>query len=853
MILERKTELKELAGLLDELGSSSGRVVLVRGESGIGKSALIAQFVSDIGERAHVAIGSCDDLLTPQPLGAIWDIGRAEPTVDTALRQDQRREVMEALLDLLHRTLRPTVIVIEDTQWADEATMDVIKFVGRRIGDTNGLLILTYRDGEIDADHPLRQVIGEIPPDSLVRITLHPLSPGAVASMIESSAYDLDDVLALTNGNPLFVREVIASGTDTVPVSVKDSVLARASKVSPSARGLLDLVSVIPGVAKFALVEKIFDLDSDQVKECRRQGLLATSDTQIGFRHELQRRAIEASLDDVERRSLNRQVVEGLGRGASPARLAHHAIEAGDVEMIVEFVPPAARAAMDSGSYREAVSHFRLFEQYLDRLGAAEQAEMLQEWARGEYFLDNVEALDVLDRAVEARRFAGDDLALAYTLTYGARMLRSYLRNAEALERATEAVEVLDRYEPGAELSWALSLSAFITWLYYDDLPKAVEFADRSLAVAESGTDKQATFWALYTKGSIQYSLGERHGFSLVAEALRLALRGGYAFEEVRALLNLAGMSGDAREVDRAIDFIHRAQDCFERNELRLLESDAHSLLGEYLLWKGQWAEAEDAASQSLGAAPVSAVLGLRVVATLQARRGSSEASAGIDRMWERARSAGQLTVMDPAAAVTAEYLWLSGDRDPKRVQIVRDVFDRGLKAGTPWPSGAMAFWVWKLGLIDSAPPGTVDFYGWIMDGEYRKAADFWGERGIPYEKGLALMHGDESEQIEAIRIFESLGASAMATRLRRILLDAGVRVPRGRAEATKTNVAGLTARQAEVLELLVDGLTNTQIADRLFVSRRTVENHVASILRKFDVSSREAAVAAAHDVGFQM
>jgi DNA-binding CsgD family transcriptional regulator/tetratricopeptide (TPR) repeat protein len=852
MILEREAELRDLSVLLDDVALSHGRVVLVRGEAGIGKSALISRFVSEVGERAHVLIGSCDDLLTPQPLGAIWDIGRAEPTVEAALHDDRSREVMEALLDLMHRTLRPTVMVIEDTQWADEASMDVIKFVGRRIGETNGLLILTYRDGEVDVDHPLRQVVGELPPDRLVRIVLHRLSPSAVASMIQATAFDLDEVLALTDGNPLFVKEVLASGTDTVPASVKDSVLARASKVSRAARELLDLVSVIPGTAELSLVGAILDLDADLVGECRRQGLLDVTETQIGFLHELQRRAIESSLGSVKRREINHRVVAALGREANPARLLHHAIGAGDIELIVEYAPQAARAAMDAGSTREAVSHFRLFDPYLDRLDRVERADMLEEWTRGEYFLGNVEALDVLNRAVEARRAAGDETALAYTLTYGARVHRSFLQNAEALESVSEAVEILEHHEPGGELSWALSLNAFIVWLYYDDFPLAVELADRALAVAEAGTDKQATIWALYTRGSISHSIGEPGGLSLVMESLRLALRDGFAFEEVRVLLNLAGMCGDVRDVDRAIDFIRRAEGCFDRNELGLLESDARAMLSEYLLWKGKWAEAENMATESLGSAPVSAMLALRILVTIQVRRGSAEASAGVGRLWERASAAGQLTVMDPAAAVMAEHLWVSGDRDPEHVSVVRRVLEAGLGAGAPWPSGPLAFWMWKLGFLDALPPGTADFYGWIISGDQARAVGFWRERSIPYETALALMHGDAHDQSEAVRLLESLGATATASRLRRVLLDSGLKLPRGRAAATRSNVVGLTARQVEVLELLVEGMTNTQIADLLFVSRRTVENHVAGILMKFDVSTREAAAEAAKAAGFQ-
>ena len=247
MLLEREKELGLMADLLAGVGSSGGKVVLVRGEAGIGKSTLVREFVEAHGDEAHVLFGFCDDLLTPQPLGPFWDVAREESSLGEVLEKGDRRAVMEALLDLLSRSLRPTVLVVEDTHWADEATFDVIKYLGRRIGGTNGLLVLTYRDGEVDHDHPLRQVIGDLAPEDMVRMHLGGLSSEAVASMVEDTDLDSDLVLSLTDGNPLFVVEVAASGVEGVPSSVQDSVLVRAGKLSSGARRVLDLVSVIPG------------------------------------------------------------------------------------------------------------------------------------------------------------------------------------------------------------------------------------------------------------------------------------------------------------------------------------------------------------------------------------------------------------------------------------------------------------------------------------------------------------------------------------------------------------------------------------------------------------------------------
>ena len=132
MLLERENQLGLMADLLAEVGSLGGKVVLVRGEAGIGKSALVRDFVGGHAVEAHVLFGSCDDLLVPEPMGPFWDISREDISLAEPLEKGDRRAVMMVLLDLLSRSLRSTVLVIEDTHWADEATLDVIKYLGRR-------------------------------------------------------------------------------------------------------------------------------------------------------------------------------------------------------------------------------------------------------------------------------------------------------------------------------------------------------------------------------------------------------------------------------------------------------------------------------------------------------------------------------------------------------------------------------------------------------------------------------------------------------------------------------------------------------------------------------------------------
>ncbi|MGH8913899.1 MAG: ATP-binding protein, partial [Acidimicrobiia bacterium] len=171
-LLERNGVLGRLDDLLASARGGNGRAILVRGEAGIGKTSVVRAFTDAHGEDAHVLWGGCDDLLTARPLGPIWDMALDEPSLGDALRGTDRYEAFSAILELMSRALRPTIVVIEDIHWADEATLDLVKFLGRRIDRTHGLLVLTYRDGEVPGDLPLRAALGDVAASALERIAL---------------------------------------------------------------------------------------------------------------------------------------------------------------------------------------------------------------------------------------------------------------------------------------------------------------------------------------------------------------------------------------------------------------------------------------------------------------------------------------------------------------------------------------------------------------------------------------------------------------------------------------------------------------------------------------------------------
>jgi DNA-binding CsgD family transcriptional regulator len=159
--------------------------------------------------------------------------------------------------------------------------------------------------------------------------------------------------------------------------------------------------------------------------------------------------------------------------------------------------------------------------------------------------------------------------------------------------------------------------------------------------------------------------------------------------------------------------------------------------------------------------------------------------------------------------------------------------------------------WLWRSGDLSEAPSGISEPYLLEISGNWRAAADSWEQIGCPWEQALALLGGDEAAQRTALAIFERLGAVPATVVSRRWLREHGARgLPRGPLARTRANQQGLTNRQQEVLQLLAVGLRDVEIADRLSISRRTAEQHVAGVLMKFHARTRAEAVHRAYELG---
>jgi len=849
MLLERDGELGLMADLLAGVDSAGGKVVLLRGEAGIGKSSLVTEFAERNADETHLLFGSCDDLLTPQPLGPFWDFAREEPLLAEPLENGDRPGVLAATMNLLSRLLRPSILVIEDTHWADEATLDAIKYLGRRIARTNGLLVLTYRDGEVDYDHPLRGVIGEIPPHSVVRIQLGGLSLSAVSSIIGDSNLDAEEVLAATKGNPFLVTEMASADGVVVPASVQDSVMARVRKLSPGAHEMLKVLSVMPERVPRLEVLRLAEGDESRLVECERHGLLEVGGEFVAFRHELIRRAVEASLTRSERVATNRTVLEFLPAETDPARLVHHAREANDIARLVELAPRAARTAAALGSHREAAAHFRELRSHLDNLDPDAKGPILDEWGWEELLVDNVgEAINLSEMALLHYRDLGDRRAESRALARGAHLYENSGQRDRAKELARQAVDVLGMNPDGSDLARALEVNAYLETMA-GNVSAVFELVDRTLEAGGPDIDQRILIRTLNHRGNAANISTYPEGRADLDEASKRAEVAGQWFEESRALMLHASAAAEFRDLPIASDYIQRSIASAVRHELPMLESYSEGTYARVLELMGEWTKAEDLATDLINSMELSQMVALPILGGIAARRGQNTARSTLTQAWEMAVVADETQRMAPAATALAEYAWISGDADVP-VPAFKKVMNAELDKGLHWSPGSIAFWLWNLAKLSEAPEGIAEPYRLVMEGKPAEAAAIWQARGLPYERALALMHGDQTAQLEALEVLDTLGATAVAAKLRKALRDQGVSVPRGRGRMTRDHSAGLTARQAEVLQLLDEGLSNTEIADRLFVSSRTIENHVSAILGKLNSSTRREAVTRARAEG---
>ncbi|MFN2537359.1 MAG: LuxR C-terminal-related transcriptional regulator, partial [Mycobacteriales bacterium] len=634
------------------------------------------------------------------------------------------------------------------------------------------------------------------------------------------------------------------------------AVLARADRLDAAARRALDVAALLGSRPEPRVLSAVEGVEASALDACVDAGLLVAQPSSAVFRHDLARLAVAAAVPPGKRVELQRSVLRTLrARGVrDDARLAHHADEAHDGPAVIEHGMNAAKAASAVGSHREAAAQYARVLRYGEQLAPRERAEVCEALGSEYGLLDTFEpAAAAFEQALAIWRELGDDVRTGNVLTRLATPYWRLCRGADQERVSRESVALLEALPPGPELARAWNSESSMLW-GLGRLEEALLSSKKAQDLAREHSLLDVLSDTLNTEGCLRGYFGE-DSIPLLRESLATALSGGHVAQAGRAHTNLVATFQSEWRVDEAEAAYAEAIVYADSQDLGTFGYCMRGGWSQFLRLRGRNREARELTRELMEAglpSPVNSLNPWTTAGVVAARTGDvEEAWASLDLALRNAEALQDDNWTRMVLMGRAEAHWVEGRSDLAAADVAQ-ALTRSVGLDS-WDVGESLAWARRLGIDTSeVEAGRSPAEPWARElaGDPRSAAQEWDQLGAYHLAAMALAFSDDEEHVrEALDRFGAMGAPAVEARMRQRLRELGADVvPAGPRASTRAHPAGLTRREGEVLDGLVRGLSNAELAAELYLSERTVEHHVSNVLGKLGVGSRAEAARAAQE-----
>ncbi|WP_304488712.1 AAA family ATPase [Dyadobacter sp. CY261] len=860
-LVERSDSLDFLTAQLRKASESEGHCVLICGEAGIGKTSLTKAFYHEHSPTHKVFTGTCDALFSPRPLAPLYDIA-----MQMGYDLHQSREKAEDRVDLFTKffhaitaTKEQTIVVFEDIHWADEATLDFVKFFSRRIAQTRCLFLLTYRDNEISSRHPLRNVLGEMVAGTYSRLPLYPLSKEAVDKLAEAKGHRGEDVHGISGGNPFYVNEILASYSPGVPDKVKDSILSVYLKQNESTQRVWEILSVMPTGLEFDHLLNLDPAFEPAIEDSLSSRILNLDKGNLVFKHELYRRTIEQSLSPLRRIALNKQILQSF-RGVFEERgqierIIHLAKNANAHDLVVHYAPVAAARAATIGAHIEASRLYLSAIEYYQ----GNDMDMLVRWYEAyayECYLTNQikDAILYQGKALAVWKDKNDLLKMANSLRFLSRLWWFEGNREQAEKFGFEAIDALEGQPVSAVKATTYSNMSQLKMLS-DEVDDCLFWGENAIAMAQELHNEEILCHALNNVGTVL--LGKKdtslRGSELLNNSLEIALKNAYPEHVARAYTNLGSTQVISRDYDTARVWLDKGIAYCRERELDSWVKYMLSFKARLALETGEWDEAHRIATGLLEnehQTPVVKISALTALATVKMRRREAGAPALLADMKATAFLMQEAQRIIPVLTAFLEYEWITGENLIEQ-ETLANAIRLIEQTDNSFHSSEFRFWLKKARNQHLNLPQVFSGFDVTTTAAISEAALFWEQAGCAYQQAQMLFEGTEKQKKQALILVQDLSAVAVYEKMKQQMQAEGIQqIPRGMQQATRRNPAQLTNRELDILQMLARNLQYKEIADSLFISVKTVGHHISSIFLKLGVNSRGKAISEAHRLG---